>query len=113
VLVVLRFASPPEGFADEAVPALAALAACPGYVGGHLARAYDDPTAWCLVLEWASVGAYRRALSSYNVKLHATPLLARAIPEASAFEPLVTASPGGPATVAVSDRALPVDGVLG
>jgi hypothetical protein len=104
VLVVLRFASPGEGFAAEAAPALAALAACRGYVRGQLTRAYDDPQAWCLVLEWESVGAYRRALSAYDVKLHATPVLARAVAEASAFEPLVTAGPGGPPVFADSDR---------
>jgi hypothetical protein len=104
VLVVLRFTSPGEGFAAEAAPALAALAACRGYVRGQLARAYDDPEVWCLVVEWESVGAYRRALSSYDVKLHATPVLARAVPEASAFEPLVAAEAGGPAVLAESDR---------
>jgi heme oxygenase (mycobilin-producing) len=111
VLVVLRFVSPGEGFAAEAAPALAALAARPGYVRGQLTRAYDDPTAWCLVIEWESVGAYRRALSSYEVKLHATPVLARAVPEASAFEPLLTAEPGGPPVFADSDRAAPSDPV--
>jgi hypothetical protein len=74
-------------------------------VRGQLARAYDDPTSWCLVVEWESVGAYRRALSSYDVKLHATALLARAGPEASAFEPLLTAEPGGPPVFTDSDRA--------
>jgi heme oxygenase (mycobilin-producing) len=106
VLVVLRFTSPGERFLDEASTALAALAARPGYVGGRLGRAYDDPDAWCLVLEWESVGAYRRALSSYEVKLHATPLLARAVPEASAFEPLVTAAPGATPVTVPSDRTM-------
>ena len=35
---------------------------------------------------WENVGAYRRALSSYDVKLRAVALLGRAIEEPSAFE---------------------------
>ena len=32
------------------------------------------------------MGAYRRALSSYDVKLHAVPTLSRALDEPSAYE---------------------------
>ena len=95
-----------ERFPADAHEALAALAACRGYAAGRLGRAYDDPTAWCLVTEWTSVGAYRRALSTYDVKLRATPLLARAVPEASAYESLATAEAGGAVTVVDSDRAV-------
>jgi heme oxygenase (mycobilin-producing) len=106
VLVVLRFAVDDEPeFLPAAHVALEALAARPGYQSGTLARAYDEPGVWCLVTTWASVGAYRRALGAYEVKLNATPLLARALPEASAFEPLATAGPGGSVTVSTSDRA--------
>jgi hypothetical protein len=56
------------------------------------------------VTEWESVGAYRRALSSYDVKLHATPLLARSLDEPSAYEVLAEAAVGGSVTVAASDR---------
>jgi hypothetical protein len=114
VLVVLRFAVGPAAsgpgpdwseaeLLTHAPPALAALAGRPGYLRGQLARAYDDPDVWCLLTEWASVGAYRRALGAYDVKLRATPLLARALPEASAFEPLAAAEPGGSVTFADSD----------
>jgi heme oxygenase (mycobilin-producing) len=107
VLVVLRFTvdADEEQFRADALAALEALAARPGHQRGTLARAYDDPTVWCLVTEWESVGAYRRALSAYDVKLQATPLLARAQPEASAFEPLATVTPGGQVTTQASDRA--------
>jgi hypothetical protein len=112
VLVVLRFTvenvpvgDVPEEFLRSAHEALAVLAERPGYQRGQLARAYDDPSVWCLVLEWESVGAYRRALSAYDVKLRATPLLGRALPEASAFEPLATAEPGGSLRILDSDRA--------
>jgi hypothetical protein len=55
----------------------------------------DDPHLWTLTTSWESVGAYRRALSDYQVKLVAVPLMYRAIDEPSAFEPLVTWSPDG------------------
>jgi quinol monooxygenase YgiN len=91
VLVVTRFVVAPgdeETFRAQAAAALAALAQRPGYENGRVARATDDATAWLLLTEWASVGAYRRALSGYDVKLHATPLLARAVAEPSAYEVL-------------------------
>ena len=108
VLVVLRFAvgeNERESFVAAAHEALDALAQRPGYLGGTLGRAYDDPGVWCLVSTWESVGAYRRALGAYDVKLRGTPLLARALPEPSAFEPLAEAPPGGPVSTGVSDRA--------
>ncbi len=106
MLVALRFEVADDvEFLTAAGEALEVLAARPGYRRGQLGRAYDDPSVWCLVTEWESVGTYRRALSAYEVKLRATPLLARALPEASAFEPLAIAEPGGPVTVADSDRA--------
>src|SRR5690606_10149119 len=63
VLVVLRFVVDDESaFLDEARQALTVLADRPGYRSGQLCRAYDEPTSWCLITEWESVGAYRRAL---------------------------------------------------
>lgn len=115
MLVVLRFAVDDEpAFLDQAHEAMAVLATRPGYQSGTLARAYDDPTLWCLITVWESVGTYRRALGAYDVKLRATPLLARALPEASAFEPLATAGAGEPVAIAPSDRtpaARPEDGI--
>jgi heme oxygenase (mycobilin-producing) len=106
VLVVLRFQGPnPDEFVPAAHEALETLAARPGYVGGQLARAYDDPTHWCLLTEWESVGAYRRALSAYDVRVRAAPLMAQAVLEPTAYEPLATAQPGGAVVVAESDRA--------
>ena len=108
MLVAMRFSvaeQTQDSFAERARVALEKLAACPGYRRGTLGRAYDDPAQWCLLTEWDSVGAYRRALGNYEVKLHATPLLAESLDEPSAFEPLATAEPGGAVAVAVSDRA--------
>jgi heme oxygenase (mycobilin-producing) len=108
VLVVSRFTVPPaEGdrFAQLARAALEALAARPGFRRGHAGRAVDDPAEWVLVSEWDGVGAYRRALGTYDVKLAATPLLAQARDDAGAFEELVTADAGGIVATATSDRA--------
>lgn len=91
VIVLTRFAVPREdeaAFRRQAAAAVDALSHRPGWLGGRVARATDDATAWLLLTEWESVGAYRRALSGYDVKLHATPLLARAIAEPSAYEVL-------------------------
>jgi hypothetical protein len=108
VLVVMRFEAPVDDaeFLPAARDALGVLAARPGYRSGQLARAFDQPDLWCLVTEWESVGAYRRALGSYEVKATATPLLSQALPEPSAFEPLATAEPGAPVQVRNSDRSI-------
>lgn len=92
VLVVSRFEVPEDGavvFLEQARAALAAFAARPGYVRGRVGRAADDPTAWLVSTEWEGVGAYRRSLGAYDVKVAAAPLLARAVDEPSAFEILV------------------------
>jgi quinol monooxygenase YgiN len=105
-LVVTRFVvGEPDSFLERAHTALGTLAARPGYLSGQLARAIDEPDTWCMVTVWESVGAYRRALSSYEVKVHATPLLAEALDEPSAYEVLAAAEPDGPVVVAGSDRA--------
>jgi hypothetical protein len=92
VLVVTRFHVPePDGdtFLADAGRALAALASRPGYRSGRVGRAVEDPLAWIVQTEWDGVGAYRRALSAYDVKVHAAPLLGRALDEASAYEVLL------------------------
>lgn len=91
MLVVTRFvveAGADEEFRAQAAAALRALAERPGWRGGRLGRATDDATMWLLLTEWESVGAYRRALGGFDVKMHATPLLARAVAEPSAYEVL-------------------------
>ena len=92
MLVVLRF-DVPEGGAEEFLPqaqaALQAFAARPGFVRGRIGRATDEPGSWVVATEWVGVGAYRRSLSAYDVKLLA-PFLGAARPEASAFEVLAS-----------------------
>ena len=73
-------------FTERAHAALAALATRPGYRRGRLLRALDDPRHWSMLTEWESVGSYRRALSAYDVKVTAVPLLSLAIDEPSAYE---------------------------
>ncbi len=90
MIVVNRFRVPDdaraEAFRSDLGAALAALAARPGYVDGAVGRNVDDPTLWVLTTRWANVGSYRRALSSYDVKVAAVPLLSTAIDEPSAYE---------------------------
>ena len=78
-----------QAFLAQARVALAAFAARDGYVRGRIGRSADDPTAWVLTTEWTGVGAYRRSLSSYDVKVEAASLLSRGRDEPSAFEVLV------------------------
>ncbi|HEY3238415.1 MAG TPA: antibiotic biosynthesis monooxygenase family protein [Acidimicrobiia bacterium] len=89
MLVVNRFRVPAEDaetFRADLGAAHAALAARPGYAGGQIGRNVDDPTLWVLTTTWENVGAYRRALSSYDVKVGAVPVLSRALDEPSAYE---------------------------
>lgn len=89
MLVVTRFRVPEtdgETFRGDLHRARAALALRPGYLDGTLGRNVDDPALWVLTTRWEHVGAYRRALSSYEVKLHAVPVLGRALDEPSAYE---------------------------
>lgn len=91
VLVVNRFRveeTDAAAFAEDVAAAHALLAAKPGYVDGAVGRNLDDPTLWVLQTRWENVGSYRRALSAYDVKLGAVPLLSRAVDEPSAYEVL-------------------------
>jgi len=91
----------PEGeagaFRDDLERAREVLATQRGYVAGRIGRNVDDPALWVLTTEWEGPGAYRRALSSYDVKLAAVPVLGRALDEPSAYEVVV---PGEPLNVA-------------
>jgi antibiotic biosynthesis monooxygenase len=104
MIALTHFADGSADFADRARAALAALAARPGYLRGTLGRSTDDPDAWLLLTEWENVGSYRRALGNYEVKLHATPLLATALDVPGGFEALVDVAPGGAEVVHGSDR---------
>lgn len=66
--------------------ALSILAAKPGYVSGGVGRNVDDPGLWVLTTRWENVGSYRRAIGSYEGKLHIQPLMVHALDEPSAYE---------------------------
>jgi heme oxygenase (mycobilin-producing) len=84
-----------EAFRLRARDALEALTAQPGCRAGHVGRALDDPRRWVLQTQWDTVGAYRRALSAYDVKVRAVPLMYSQVDEATAYEALVQGGPDG------------------
>ena len=91
MLVVNRFRVAEEeaaSFREALEAAHAVLAQQRGYADGSLGRNVDDPTLWTMVTRWRDVGSYRRALSTYDVKLGAVALLGRALDEPSAYESL-------------------------
>jgi quinol monooxygenase YgiN len=96
--VVLRFRVPAgevDDFLASATKAARLLAGSDGCGGVEVGRASDDPTLWMLCSRWWSVGDYRRALSSYQVKLDAVPFFAGAIDEPTAFEVLLAVDAEG------------------
>ncbi len=89
MLVVNRFRVPEdegEQFRADLQSAVEVLGGQPGFVSATIGRNVDDPQLWVLATRWEHVGAYRRALSAYEVKLGAVPLLGRAVAEPSAYE---------------------------
>ena len=64
----------------------AALATRPGHRRTQSAQALDDPTRWVLVSEWDGVGTWRRALSAYDVRIEAMPLMPYAEDEPGVYE---------------------------
>ncbi len=68
--------------------AVGVLSAFDGFIDGVVGRATDDGLLLMVALSWRAVGDYRRALSSYDVKVSVVPLLSTAVDEPSAFEVL-------------------------
>jgi hypothetical protein len=87
-IAVLRFRPDDEvSFMSALREAVAVLATFPGFVDARISRALDERIL-LLVLGWETVGAYRRALSAYDVKVAVVPLLSRAVDESTAYEVL-------------------------
>lgn len=89
MLVVTRYrvgSADVAEFESQARSALEALSARVGFRDGQIGRSVDDPELWTLTTRWRDVGSYRRALSGYEVKVTAVPLLSRAIDEPSAYQ---------------------------
>ncbi|WP_462187702.1 MULTISPECIES: antibiotic biosynthesis monooxygenase [unclassified Frankia] len=112
VVAQIAFAVPGDaspggaGFAAAARPALDALARAPGFRGGRIAQAPDEPGSWLMTTEWDGPGAWRRALSAFEVRYALTPLLVFAVDGPGTFEVLVSVDgPGGSARTHRSDRA--------
>ena len=111
LLVINRFRVTTEqsaSFADDARLALAALAESAGFIDGAIAQATDETNLRLITTRWKDVGSYRRALSRFEVKISAVPLLSGAIDESSAFEAVHVVS-GGVTTSAASGRAADAD----
>jgi hypothetical protein len=107
VLVLSRFpeSAVPDTFEGETADLLVALGDRPGFLGGRLIRSTDEGGGWILVLEWASVGDWRRAFSPFDLRLRAMEFFARAEDEGSAYEVLLEVGPGGAVLRGSSDRA--------
>jgi hypothetical protein len=90
VLAVTRLRVPADAGTEAIEPLLLGvldlLAARPGFVTGRVARAVDEPALLVIVSEWSGAGAYRRALSGYDVKVAFADLMAYVVNEPSAFE---------------------------
>ncbi len=90
-------------FRSHDVPALMAhlrasvalLSTKVGFINAHMARAIDEPELIVLQLGWDTVGSYRRALSSYDVKVQVVPVISQALDEPTAFEVLHFRDAGG------------------
>lgn len=91
MLAVMRFQirdQELDAFLVKADSAVAALSRRPGFVHAQVGRALDDADLMVILVEFADVGSYRRALSNYDVKMRAVQLLSQAIDEPTAFEVL-------------------------
>ena len=90
LVVDLRFRAEDPQQAATLVPrlrgAVATLSGYDGFVDAVIARATDDGLLILMSLRWRHVGDYRRALSSYDVKVSVVPLLSMAVDEPSAYE---------------------------
>lgn len=97
MLVVTRFIVPEAEtavFSARAERAITALSGRPGFRSARVGQAPDDPARWVLVSEWEGVGAWRRALSNFDVRVEAVPLLAMAQDEPGAYEVVHTLEAG-------------------
>ena len=107
LVVVSRFRVPPEQrltFLGAAETALATLGDQPGCRAVSLGQSTDEADLLLVRSEWDGIGAYRRALSAFDVKVHTVPLLSQALDEPSAFEVVWHRDPTG-TTTAVSGLA--------
>lgn len=89
MFVVIRFRVGEAGqqeFVERLRTAVEVLSRQKGFVAARAGRNADDPELLALSMEWDDIGSYRRALSPYEVKVAAVPLLSEAIDEPTAYE---------------------------
>jgi hypothetical protein len=86
MIVVTRFRSDDPTLRARLEEALTVLSEQRGFVDGHVGRNVDEPELWVLQTRWEGVGAYRRALSAYDVKVRAWSVLGEALDEPTAYE---------------------------
>jgi hypothetical protein len=87
LLVSMRFTpDEPRAFIEQVRTAIEILAQRQGFIDARIGRAVDAESLVLVNMRWNSVGAYRRALSAYEVKVSVVPLLSSAIDEDTAFE---------------------------
>jgi quinol monooxygenase YgiN len=98
MLLVCRFAVLPAevpAFVARAGRALELLTAAAGCLGGEVGRSVDEAERWVLTVRFASVDAYRRALSPFPVREHVVPLLSEALAdEPATYETRLTGEAG-------------------
>lgn len=75
--------------------ALSVLADSAGFRRGWIAQATDDADLVTVTTEWEGIGAYRKALSRFEVKAQVIPLLSTAVDEPSAYEAVVMRDESG------------------
>ena len=74
--------------------AFAVLAESTGFHRGWIGQATDDAELVTLTTQWEGIGAYRKALSRFEVKAEVIPLLSAAIDEPTAYEAVVVQDAG-------------------
>ncbi|RZT87593.1 hypothetical protein EV383_4519 [Pseudonocardia sediminis] len=98
MLLVCRFsvaAGEASRFTSRAHRALDLLGSATGFLDGRVGRSVDEPESWILTVRFASIDAYRRALSPFEVREHVIPLLSEADTDApSTYETLLSTENG-------------------
>lgn len=84
------------------------FAESPGFLSGMIGQSTDEADLLLVTTRWETVGAYRKALQRYEVKLDVVPWLSTAIDESTAYEVTFEQSPTA-RHVAQSGRAADAD----
>lgn len=89
-----------EAWLPAARTALEPLASQSLCLGADICASIDEPELTMIITRWASVGDYRRAMSSFDVKMFTVPMLSQSIDEPTTYEVLHHHGPDG-----ISDSA--------